>query len=58
MRMNFSRLQSAIKDLPCAQYPALLSTLVQESYKAGTWNEGGASEFVKKLEERMKEKKA
>jgi hypothetical protein len=52
----YEALRDSLRGLPCTYYPDLLRALVEASYEAGTWQPGGASRWVVRVEEGLAEK--
>lgn len=50
---TFGELERSLLDLPMTWYPGLLQIIVREAYKKDLFRKGGASDFVKIIEERI-----
>jgi NTP pyrophosphatase (non-canonical NTP hydrolase) len=50
---DFATLRARLHHVEATWYPALLRTLVEQSYAADVWQPGGASRFVQAIEERL-----
>lgn len=49
----YEKLVSSFMNLPSTWYPALIKTLVEESYRVETWKPGGCSIFISKIEDEL-----
>lgn len=48
--LDYDEIAASLRGLPATWYPALLRALIEASYAAATWQPGGASEFVARIE--------
>jgi hypothetical protein len=49
--MSYSDLETRLRDLPMTWYPALIKTMVEAAISKGVFLPGGATEFVRKIEQ-------